>query len=75
MMAEIILRACRETASMVLWSTLFTIILGTIPAVILTLTAPNGLKPCKPVYEVLSLLVNIFRSFPFIILLVIYIQQ
>ena len=73
MMAEIILRACRETASMVLWSTVFTIILGTIPAVILTLTAPNGLRPCKPVYEVLSFLVNVFRSFPFIILLVIVI--
>ena len=72
-MQEIILTAASQTLYMVFWSTLLSVILGFIPAIILTLTAPDGLKPNKPVYEVLSLIVNVFRSFPFIILLVILI--
>ena len=39
----------------------------------LTLTAPDGLRPNRMIYEVLSFIVNVFRSFPFIILLVILI--
>lgn len=58
---------------MVFWSTLFSVILGFLPAIVLTLTAPDGLRPNRIVYEILSLIVNIFRSFPFIILLVIII--
>ena len=58
---------------MVFWSTLFSVILGFIPAVIMTLTAPDGLRPNRIVYEVLSFLVNTFRSFPFVILMVIII--
>ncbi len=58
---------------MVFWSTLFSVILGFLPAIVLTLTAPDGLRPNRIVYETLSLIVNIFRSFPFIILLVIII--
>ncbi len=72
-MLQIILNATRQTIYMVFFSTLFSVILGFIPAVILTLTAPDGLRPNKGVYEVLSLIVNIFRSFPFIILLVLII--
>ncbi|MBR3310643.1 MAG: ABC transporter permease [Solobacterium sp.] len=68
-----ILNATQQTIYMVFWSTLLSVILGFIPAIILTLTAPDGLHPNKGVYEVLSLIVNIFRSFPFIILLVIII--
>ena len=69
-MMSIILNASRQTLYMVFWSTLFSVILGFIPAVILTLTAPDGLRPNRPVYSTLSFLVNVFRSFPFIILLV-----
>ena len=72
-MMDIILNASRQTLYMVFWSTLFSVVLGFIPAIVLTLTAPDGLRPNKLVYETLSLLVNIFRSFPFIILLVIII--
>ncbi len=72
-MSEIIVQATQQTLYMVFVSTLLSVILGFIPAIILTLTAPDGLKPNKPVYETLSLIVNIFRSFPFIILLVILI--
>ncbi|MCR4855603.1 MAG: ABC transporter permease [Erysipelotrichaceae bacterium] len=72
-MMAVIWTAFRQTLYMVFWSTLFSVILGFIPAIILTLTAPDGLRPNKIVYETLSLVVNIFRSFPFIILLVIII--
>ena len=69
----IILQAFWKTLVMVFWSTLFSVILGFIPAVILTLTAPGGLKPNRIVYGILSFIVNVFRSFPFIILMVIVI--
>ena len=72
-MVSTILNASLQTLYMVFFSTLLSVIIGFIPAVILTLTAPDGLRPNKPVYEVLSFLVNVFRSFPFIILLVIII--
>ena len=72
-MSSVIMTAFKQTLYMVFWSTLFSVIIGFIPAIILTLTAPDGLKPNKIVYEILSFLVNVFRSFPFIILLVILI--
>ncbi|MBQ9550832.1 MAG: ABC transporter permease [Lachnospiraceae bacterium] len=72
-MTEIILTALGQTLYMVFWSTLISVILGFIPGVILTLTAPDGLRPNKALYEALSFIINVFRSFPFIILLVILI--
>ena len=58
---------------MVIGSTFFSVVLGFIPAIILTLTADDGLKPCKYVYTVLDFIVNVLRSFPFIILMIIVI--
>lgn len=72
-MWDTILTASLQTLNMVFWSTLISVILGFIPAVIMTLTAPDGLRPNSLVYETLSFIVNVFRSFPFIILLVILI--
>ena len=69
-MSDVILKATYETLYMVIGSTFFAVILGFIPAIILTLTAPDGLKPNKVIY---TILVNIFRSFPFVILMVIVI--
>jgi D-methionine transport system permease protein len=70
-MSDVILKATYETLYMVIGSTFFAVILGFIPAIILTLTAPDGLKPNKVIYTILDILVNIFRSFPFVILMVI----
>ena len=70
---SIIASAFWKTLIMVFWSTLFSVVIGFIPAIILTLTAPDGLKPNRIVYGILSFIVNVFRSFPFIILLVILI--
>ncbi|MBR2600119.1 MAG: ABC transporter permease [Erysipelotrichaceae bacterium] len=72
-MLQIILKASQQTLYMVFMSTLFSVILGFIPAIILTLTADDGLKPNKIVYEVLSFIVNVFMSFPFVILMVVII--
>ncbi len=58
---------------MVFWSTLFSVILGFIPAIILNVTAKDGLRPNKVIYGILDFLVNVFRSFPFVILMVIVI--
>lgn len=72
-MLNTIFNATNQTLYMVAGSTLFSVILGFIPAIVLVLTAPDGLKPNKWVYQILDFLVNTFRSFPFIILLVLVI--
>ena len=55
---------------MIIVPTIIATILGFILAIILVLTKPKGLKPNKYVYSVVGSVVNIVRSFPFIILLV-----
>lgn len=72
-MSEVIIKACFETIYMSLLSTLFAVVLGFIPAIVLTLTASDGLSPNRLVYNILDFLVNVFRSFPFIILMLILI--
>ncbi|AQM58950.1 methionine ABC transporter permease [Clostridium baratii] len=69
-MFEEILKATWETGYMVVLSTFFALIVGFIIAIALTLTAKDGLKPNKGVYSVLDFIVNILRSFPFVILMV-----
>lgn len=72
-MGNIIAKALVETLEMVFVSTLGSVILGFIPAIILTITANDGLKPNKIIYSVLDFIVNTLRSFPFVILMVIII--
>ena len=62
--------AFMETLYMILVPTLIASIIGFIIAIILVITKDDGLKPNKTVYNTLGLIVNIFRSFPFIILIV-----
>ena len=62
--------ALMETLYMILVPTLIASIIGFIIAIILVITKDDGLKPNKTVYNTLGLIVNIFRSFPFIILIV-----
>lgn len=69
-MNEVIVKALVETLEMVFASTIGSLILGFIPAIILTVTAKDGLKPNKIVYTILDLIINILRSFPVIILMV-----
>lgn len=62
--------ATLETLYMVVMSTLCSLALGFILAVYMILTHPRGIRPRPAVYHVLDALVNLFRSFPFIILLI-----
>ena len=55
---------------MTFYSTIFSVIFGFILAVILTISAEDGLRPNKVVYKILDVIINILRSFPFIILMV-----
>ena len=72
-MFDTMVKASYETLYMVFGTTFFSVILGFIPAIVLVLTAPDGLKPNKIVYQILDVIVNTFRSFPFIILLILVI--
>ncbi len=65
-----LVKALMETLLMVLTSTAFSVILGFIPAIILVLTAPEGLSPNKAVYKTLDFIINILRSLPFLILMI-----
>ena len=69
-MFEFILESLRETLVMVIPSTIFSLILGFIFAMILIVTSDNGLKPNKIIFNMLDFIVNILRSFPFLILMV-----
>ena len=60
--------ATLETLGMTVFSTLFTVVFGLPLGLALVATAPRGLVPNLAVNQVLSVIVNIGRSIPFIIL-------
>lgn len=59
-----------QTLYMTILATLFSYLFGVPLGVILTITSKNGITPCKWLNVILNALVNIFRSIPFLILLV-----
>lgn len=67
---QLLLVGTRDTVVMTLVSTLFAYLLGIPLGVLVTLMAPDGLRPHPALSRVLGWLVNIGRSVPFIILLV-----
>lgn len=71
MWQDILAKAVGETLVMTFLSTIFALILGFIPAVVLILTAPDGLRPNKVIYKTLDVIVNVLRSIPFVILMVV----
>ncbi|QKF64678.1 DL-methionine ABC transporter MetINQ, permease protein [Campylobacter corcagiensis] len=68
---SILLKATWETLYMTIVSTFFASILGLILAIILVMTRADGLSPNRVIYGILDLIVNIFRSFPFIVLIIV----
>ena len=62
--------ATLETISMVTFSTLFSLIFGFALAILMIITNPIGLRPRPMLYQILDFIVNLLRSFPFIILLI-----
>ncbi len=69
-MQRLILPALGATIRMLFMSMLLGTILGFILAIILNITDRNGLHPNRPINFILDTLVNMVRSFPFIILMV-----
>ena len=67
---DVMIQAVGQTVYMVFFSTLFASILGFILGIVVTVTSPKGLKTNKIIYNVLDLIINVLRSFPFIILIV-----
>ncbi|MBQ4133160.1 MAG: ABC transporter permease subunit, partial [Desulfovibrionaceae bacterium] len=59
-----------ETLYMVAVSTLLSLVMGMILAMVMVLTGPKGLRPMRSLYMVLDIVVNVLRSFPFIILII-----
>lgn len=70
LISEVLLPALGQTVYMVLVSTIMAVFIGFIPAIILVITGEKGLKPNKAIYKVLDFVINILRSFPFIILMI-----
>lgn len=62
--------ALGETAWMVGWSFVITLLLGTAAGVALRLTAPDGLTPSRWFYAAFGAVVNLARSLPFLILMI-----
>lgn len=67
---KILLPGLGETIYMVILSTLFAVVIGFIPAIVLVVTDDKGLRPNKSVYKVLDFIINLLRSFPFVILMI-----
>ena len=63
----------RDTLYMTTVSTLFAYLLGLPLAILLVLTAPGGLRPVPLLYRVLDVVVNVLRSVPFLILMILVI--
>ena len=67
---NLLLEGLRDTLIMVLASTLMGYLLGLPLGVLLTVTDRDGISPHPALYKVLDLIVNILRSVPFLILLI-----
>jgi D-methionine transport system permease protein len=70
LLREILLPGLWDTLYMVIVSTIFAVIIGFLPAVMLVITDEKGLKPNKIINSTLDFTINLLRSFPFIILMI-----
>ena len=69
-MINIIIEALGQTIYLVFFSTLFASVLGFILGILVTVTSPTGLRSNIFIYKSLDVIINVLRSFPFIILIV-----
>ena len=69
-MVNELLEALLETLHMVFLSTLFSVLFGFALALAMVLTGQDHFHPNKAIYRTLDLMVNLLRSFPFIILMI-----
>jgi D-methionine transport system permease protein len=64
------LESSRATLQMFLIAGAFTLVLGAFFGILLTVTRPGGICENRILYRVVDLITNIFRSIPFVILLI-----
>lgn len=62
-------KSCCETLYMVLFSTFFAVLFGLPLGVFLSVIKPSGIMATPSLYRILSAIVNVVRSFPFIVLI------
>lgn len=68
-----LIRGIGETLYMTLFSTLFGYLFGIPLGILLTVTDKEGIKPNRILFRILDIIVNIGRSIPFLILLILLI--
>ena len=69
-MAEMIMDGILETLYMTIVSTILAYVFGLPLGVLLVVSGKNGIKPMPTINVIISIIVNVFRSIPFLILLV-----
>ena len=72
-MIDLLLKSFVETIGMVAVSTLLSLLIGLPLAVQLFTSSPDGIRPTPWLYRLVGAFVNIFRSIPYIILMVLLI--
>lgn len=70
-MTVMMLEGIRDTLYMTVVSTFFGYVIGLPLGIALTLTDKTGLRPNRTVYRILDVIINISRSIPFLILLIV----
>ncbi|MDO5717845.1 MAG: methionine ABC transporter permease [Tissierellia bacterium] len=70
-MKELLIKATIETIQMVGLSTIISIILGFPIGILLVMTRKNGIAENIKLYSVLDTIINLLRSIPFIILMIV----
>ena len=70
---NMLLEGIRDTLYMTLASTLLGYLFGLPMGILLTVTDRDGIKPNAPVYKALDVVINMVRSVPFLILLILLI--
>ncbi len=68
---NILYPALLETLYMSFTATFLAFLIALIPAIVLTITDKDGLYENKSIYSVLDFIINILRSFPFLVLIVV----
>ncbi|WP_256762268.1 methionine ABC transporter permease [Cohnella sp. WQ 127256] len=67
---ELLWEGLRQTLYMLVWSSLFAIIIGLILGIALVVTEKGNILEARLIHKVVSLMINGIRSIPFIILIV-----
>lgn len=67
---DILIPGLKETMVMFLTSCVTCVIIGLVMAIVLVTTNPYGLRPNRLVYGIVSTIINVLRSIPFLILII-----